>query len=90
MKHTIENLWNGALAPCEKCGENDPEVKNMARLIERNREDLQKELNDRQRERLKGYTSCYEEYIYLIGAHAFSEGFSLASRLLTEAFSNSN
>lgn len=85
MKRALEDLWNGSLAPCEKCGENDPEVENMARLIERNRDTLQKELGERQKEILNRYTGCYEEYLYLTAVHAFCDGFSLASRLLTEA-----
>lgn len=26
MKHTIEDLWNGNLAPADQCGAHDPKV----------------------------------------------------------------
>ena len=54
-------------------------------LLERNREKLEKELPERKKEVLQKYTDCYDEYVYLITELAFSDGFCLACRLLSEA-----
>ena len=85
MKNTIEKLWGGNIAPYKKCGENEPEIKKLLRLMDENYNDLSKELNDTQKAALKKYTDCTDEYLYFITAQAFCDGFSLASQLLTEA-----
>ena len=38
MRRTIEELWSGNIAPCEKCGMHNQEIKELIRLIQRNRE----------------------------------------------------
>ena len=87
MKRTIEYLWNGNITPAEHCGAHDPEVDELVRLMERNKEDLDKELSKHQKDVLDKYMDCTEEYIYLITMLAFQDGFCLASKLLTEALS---
>jgi len=87
MTMLFEQLWNGQIAPCKTCGNNDPEVQELAELLERNKLDLDHALSEEQKELLKRYISCYEEYQYLITVHAFRKGFSLASKLLAEALS---
>lgn len=57
----------------------------MINLIKSNKETLEKELNQQQMNALEKYLTCYEEYYYLLTAHAFCSGFSLATKLLTEA-----
>lgn len=69
----------------ESCGVDDPEILNMINLIKSNKETLEKELNQQQMNALEKYLTCYEEYYYLLTAHAFCSGFSLATKLLTEA-----
>ena len=84
MRTTIEKLWNGELAPLEACGAKDPQIDELVQLIERNKADLLKELDDSQRETLHKLMACEEEYTYLITQCAFSDGFRLAGKLLTE------
>ena len=85
MKQTIEDLWYGNVNPCEICGTSNEEMKELTRLMVRNEQDLKKELNDRQKAMLEKYTDCADEYWNRLLAQAFHDGFSLASKLLTEA-----
>lgn len=86
MKPTIEQLWNGSIEPCDICG-NDQKFTELACLMERNRNDLNEQLSKAQKETFEKYIDCAEEYQYLLTAQAFSEGFSLASKLWAEALS---
>ena len=86
MKNNIKNLWHGNISPAECCGVNVPEIERLVLLIERKRELLVQELGEQQRDLLQKYTDYYDEYAYLITAQAFSDGFCLACRLLSEAF----
>lgn len=88
MKTTIEELWNGNIMPSRDCGENDPEIQELAELMVRNRELLDKNLGASQQEIFQKYIDCTEEYWCRITAQAFSDGFSLAGKLLTEALSD--
>lgn len=89
MVALFEQLWNGGIAPYKTCGIDDPEVAALAELVERNKAALYRELSDLQRKLLYNYESCCDEYRYLIAVHAFRSGFSLASRLLTDALGES-
>lgn len=87
MKRNIDNLWHGNLSPAENCGVHHPEIERLALLIEKNRETLDRELVQQQNDAFQKYTDYYDEYTYLITAQAFSDGFCLACKLLSEAFS---
>lgn len=87
MKPTIELLWNGQINPGEKCGINDPEIDNLIELLDKNKEILEAELPPQQKKRFSIYSDCTDEYISLISMHSFCEGFSLAAKLFSEAFS---
>lgn len=88
MKQTIEKLWNGHIQPCENCGEADPQILELVALIDRNRNDLSRSLNNQQKSSFEKYIGCSEEYCYLITAQAFQDGFSLACKLLSESLSD--
>ena len=77
MKDTIEHLWYGRITPCQICGENSPEIKELSNLIERNKESLEAGLSAQQNERLKILLSCCEEYTDLFMLQAFIDGFGL-------------
>lgn len=87
MNSITERLWNGTLSPCHDCGSSDPEVKDLLDLMQRNSDALMQILSPQQQEFFQKYQDCGEEYCYLISAHAFSDGFSLAVRLMAEAMS---
>lgn len=83
---TIEALWNGNIAPSENCGTEDPEVRELEILMERHRDTLKKGLDDSHKYTFEKYCDCVEEYTWKICAHAFQEGFCLATRLMHETF----
>lgn len=87
MNQTIEQLWNGTLRPLQNCGCNDPELDILMNLIQRNRENHLQSLDTAQRETFSKYVACTEEYAYLLSAHAFQDGFSLGTKLLSATLS---
>ena len=85
MKPTIEDLWYGHLAPGPNCGAGEMNIEKLNMLMERNGEILSKELTDQQKALFQKYVDCAEEYICLISSQAFTDGFSLACKLMAEA-----
>lgn len=85
MKDTIRELWYGNIDPMEKCGANDSELNELIGLMERNRNKLCEELNEKQKAVLEKYISCSDEYAFRSETLSFIEGFCLASRLWSEA-----
>ena len=85
MKQTLEELWNGDVAPWDQCGNDDPQIRELIKLQARNREELRRQLNDTQKAVLEKYIDVTEEYVYRMAGQAFCDGFSLASKLLAEA-----
>ncbi len=85
MSQTIKDLWNGNLAPCEYCGSHNPEVKNIVSLMERNREKLCAGPTEAQNKLFQRYIDCTEEYLLCMLELAFCDGFSIGSKLTTEA-----
>jgi len=85
MKDSIQDLWIGNIAPSESCGVGDPEIERLIVMIERNKDTLISTLCTTQKEIWDKYSSCAEEYTYLISMQSFVDGFCLASKLLTEA-----
>jgi len=85
MEQILWELWNGNVAPGPNCGVGDPRIENITVLAERNRESLLKTLSAAQRELLEKYTDCMDEFCELMTMRAFSDGFCLSTKLLTEA-----
>ena len=73
MTQTIEALWNGNIDPVGHCGSQDPLVRELVSLIERNRESLSKGLTEAQME-------TFQKYMEL----AFCDGFCLGGKLAVE------
>ena len=85
MKKIITDLWNGNTMLSDECGKNDPEINELLRLMEQNRETLNKMLETWQQEIVGKYMDCVEEYMELVSEQAFSLGFSHGCRLLVAA-----
>lgn len=81
----MEQLWNGKINPCRTCGENDPEMEDLLRLMTINKKKLEADISEKQRKALKNYLDCEEEYLYLACLLAFTDGFSLGMKLLGES-----
>lgn len=85
MKQKIEALWYGEIAPWERCGAGDPELRELASLMERSSQELKKEITETQWETFQKYMQCADDYTGRMAAGAFCEGFCLAAKLLAEA-----
>ena len=84
MTRTIEALWNGELAFCERCGAHDSEANRLIRETAKNRDALLAQLPQEQQMLLQSYVDQTERYILRMMELAFRDGFSVGVRLLTE------
>lgn len=87
MNCTISDLWNGNIAPCEHCGAHDADANRLVGSMEHSREALWEGLTAAQKELFQKYIDCSEDYLLRMLELAFCEGFSLGSKLITEALS---
>lgn len=85
MKQTLADLWYGNIHPMT---DGDLEVKNEEELesyLDRHFQYLESHLDEKGKEILKKFTDCYDELMLNRCEYAFSQGFTLAAKLLTES-----
>ena len=87
MKKTLVDLWYGNIDPQEQAQAN-PQVPDLLKLLERNRDTLSKTLNAEQIEILEKYESCADEISGFCERDSFIYGFRLGMRLAIEALSD--
>lgn len=85
MTKTIAQLWNGNLDPIRYLGKNNPEIKQLEKLMQYNLEKLEESLNEKEKEILEKYNDCINEYILAISEQAFCDGYCLGSKMAVEA-----
>ena len=85
MISILTEILNGQVKPLEKIGKDCREIDEVSGFAERNYDTLYKTLNDEQKETFKKYSDCLEKYYTLLIDEAFSVGFSLSTRILTES-----
>ena len=85
MSQTMKDLWNGNIAPCERCGAHDATANELISLMERNRTQLGEGLTAAQMDLFQKYIDCADEYLLHMLELAFCDGFSLGSKLTVEA-----
>ena len=83
---TISELWYGNIHPFEQCTCGDKRIKDLMKLIVRNREELGGSLTEKQKEVLEKLEECINEMHDYADQDAFSYGFRLGVRLMVEAF----
>jgi hypothetical protein len=83
---TIDELWYGNIAPFEQCTRDDKRLKELLKLVARNREELDGTLTDKQKETLEKFEECMNEMHSLAERDAFSHGFRLGVQLMAESF----
>ncbi len=89
MISILTEILNGQVKPLEEIGKDCRAIDEVSDFVERNSDNLYKTLNDEQKEIFKKYNDCVEEYYTLLIDEAFSVGFSLSTRILTESLINS-
>ena len=85
MKITDE-LWYGNISPFEQCTLGDKRLKELLKLVARNREELDGTLTDKQRETLEKFEENMNEMHSITERDAFSYGFRLGAHLMAETF----
>ena len=82
----IHELWYGNVSPFEQCTRGDKRLKELLKLVARNREELGETLTDKQKETLEKFEDCMTEMHSITERDAFSYGFRLGVQLIAEAF----
>ena len=83
---TIDELWYGNIAPFEQCTRDDKRLKELLKLVTKNREELDSTLTDKQKETLEKFGECMNEMNSITERDAFSYGFRLGVQLMAESF----
>ncbi len=87
---TIDELWYGNISPFEQCTRGDKRLdkrlKELLKLVARNREELDGTLTDKQKETLEKFEECMNEMHSITERDAFSYGFRLGVQLMAESF----
>ena len=82
----LDELWYGNIAPLEQSTRGDKRFTELLKLVNQNREELSGALTDKQKEMLEKYEETMNEMYNVAERDAFSYGFRLGIRLMTEAF----
>ena len=83
---TLNELWYGNISPFEQCTRGDKELKELMKLVIRNREELDGTLTDKQKEILEKFEENMNEMHGITERDAFSYGFRLGVQLMAESF----
>ena len=82
----LDELWYGNIAPLEQSTLGDKRFAELLNLVNQNREELVRTLTDKQKETLEKYEETVNEMYNVTERDAFSYGFRLGVRLMSEAF----
>ena len=86
MMKTIEELWYGNISPFEQCTRGYKRLKELLKLVARNRDELGETLTDKQKETPEKFEECMNEMHSITERDAFSYGFRLGVQLMAESF----
>jgi len=82
MGNILEAFWYGNINPQEQSKENSRDIKELLRLMGRNRDRLHDSMTAEQRETLEKYDDCVNEMHGIIELEIFSYAFRLDGRLM--------
>ena len=82
---TIIDLWNGDIAPVERCGAFDREANLLALKMEHLQTKVEAAMTVEEKEVFQLFVRQTDAYYLRLMALAFREGFSLGSSLTAEA-----
>ena len=86
MRSILNELWYGNVSPFEQCTRGNKRLKELLKLVARNREDLDGTLTEKQKETLEKFEDCMNEMHSITERDAFSYGFRLGVQLMAESF----
>ena len=82
MGNILEEFWYGNINPQEQSKESSQAIKELLKLMSRNRDRLHESMTAEQRETLEKYDDCANEMYSLIELKIFSYAFRLGCRLM--------
>ena len=56
----LDELWYGNISPFQQCTRGDKRLKELLKLVARNREDLDESLTEKQKETLEKFEDCIQ------------------------------
>ena len=81
---TLEDLYYGNISPCDRDFKKGSKYSELLGYIVRHEEDLQKRLNDEEKEIFEKFTECTNEMYGIAEREAFARGFVLGARIIIE------
>lgn len=82
MGNILEEFWYGNINPQEQSTEKSPAVKELLKLMGRNRDRLRGSMTEEQRETLEKYDDCVNEIHNIIELEIFSYAFRLGGKFM--------
>lgn len=83
----LEDLYYGNISPCERNFKKGSVYSELLGYIVRHQEDLQKRMNDEEKEIFEKFTECTNEMYSMTEREAFVSGFTLGARIIIEVMS---
>ena len=80
----INELWYGNVSPFEQCTRGDKRLKELLKLVARNREELDGTLTDKQKEIFEKFNDCVSELTDINDRETFEYAFKLGARIAIE------
>lgn len=84
MRSLLEEFWYGNIFPQKQLISHEEELKELLRLIEKNRTSLAETLTDAQKETLQKYDELFEEMNDIKNRVLFINAFRLGGRFMAE------
>ena len=84
LMKTIDELWYGNISPFEQSTRGDKRLKELLKLVARNREELDGTLTDKQKEIFEKFNDCYDELTDINEREIFVYAFRLGMRIAIE------
>lgn len=84
MRNSIEELWYGNIYPQGKLAIHNTEVKDILRLMDKNRSKLAEALTDEQKEVLQKYDDAVTEMNQVMEREIFTYAFRLGGRFMLD------
>ena len=82
MKNILEEFWYGNIDPMEQSTEKNHTVKDLLKLMGRNRERLHHSMTAEQQETLEKYDDCINEMHSIMELEIFSYAFRLGGQFM--------
>ncbi len=90
MRSLLEEFWFGNVYPQEQYTNRHPDVKELLRLMDKNRTKLTETLTEAQKEVLQKYDDACSEMSSIMERELFIYAFRLGGRFMVETLSGEN